>query len=746
MPSVAPLSAPTIERLFPFFFILDADLVVARRGPSLARIEPAFVEGALIDELVVVERPMVPLDIDALRAVGERVVSVRLRGSGVVLRGQLVAQHDGPGVTFFGSPSVSSVEGMAEAGLSVSDFAVHDPVADFVYQLESKDARIRELTRSPTLASETTQPAITTPTLPEQLLLSSVSHELRTALNGILGMNELARTARSDHERDEWMTRVDDNANVLRHIVEDVLEVWQLETGAVTLETAPTSLARALEQVVGDAWTAADAKGIDIRVQVDPRLPEWVQADGTRVRRILGCLVDNAVKFTDVGHVAVVLESVHATSSMTSVRLTVTDTGPGIPKAHQARVFDRFYRADTSATRRHGGVGLGLTLAKLHVGAMGGRIELDSEPGSGCRFIVSLEFEPLVGPGMDLPAVEPTTEAPIRTHPTPAPPLRVLVAEDSPDSRLLVRTALEREGHWVDEATDGVQAVARACVRAYDLIFVDIEMPGMDGIEAARCIREHEARTGRPPSPMVVLTAHGLPSYRSRARDVGINACVSKPISRRELVSIAHAYGYRDSAEEERARHSCAAKSIRREDAVDDEQTATTSATDETDETSGTEDLDETSGTEDLDETDETSGTDQTEADHGGPLAPHPECMDPDTQDLFPVFLDSRYEELTQLHALMDLGDLPQVKRVGHTLKGTGGCYGYPLLSEIGAALESAARADDEAAVSLQVRRYTRTMQRIQRWVEATGWVTMPAVPEAFQAPRSRSHQEQPEQ
>ncbi len=695
MTNIAALGGEIVERLFPFFFLLGPDLVVVGRGPSLGRLEPKFAKGALAEDLLLVEKPTLPWEIGALRAVGDRRVSIRLRQSGVVLRGQLVRPSEGSGVLFLGAPRPISVKDLVESGLSIHDYAAHDPVADFIYQMEAKDDLIRELTEA---AADSDRNEADTgrrvgPSSPHEELFSAVSHELRTALNGVLGMNELARTARSGVERDEWMTRVDQNANALRHIVEEVLEVCQLDAHSTVVDLAPTSLARAVEQVAAEAWTAGHAKGIDIRIDVDPAVPEWVLADGSRLRRIAGQLLDNAIKFTDVGHVEIAIRQEARSGSKVGVSLWVTDTGVGIPEAFRVRVFDRFFRVDASATRRHGGVGLGLTLARRHAELMGGTVEVDSQPGQGSQFRISLEFEVIDDQAVaELGGGWVAAESSVPGSSSDAPPLRVLVVEDSPDSRRFVRAALQREGHWIDEATDGVQAVARACTRAYDLVLLDIEMPGMDGIEAARCIREHEARTGRPPTPMVVLTAHGLPSYRARAREAGVNACMSKPISRRELVAIANAYGYSDGAVDV-----VAAPLLDQQVPTEAEPAVTPDAPDDG-------------------------------------LAPHPDCMDPDTQELFPLFLDSRYEELTHLHALLDAADFAEMARIGHTLKGTGGCYGYPLLSEIGLQLESAARAADEHTVVEQVRRYEQTMRRIERWVDASGWVTKPPIPEAFRA------------
>jgi PAS domain S-box-containing protein len=357
--------------------------------------------------------------------------------------------------------------------------------------------------------------------------LAMMSHEIRTPLNGVLGFADLlAETALASRQREFVQVIRQSGANLL-HVLNDILDYSKIESGKLALDAQPAALRELLAAAVETFRASANAKQIELVCEMDAALPEVVLVDAVRLRQVLTNLVSNAVKFTERGCVSLRATVEGLVDDHVEAVFFVADTGIGIPAEAAARLFEPFEQLDGSMARRFGGTGLGLAIVRRLVGMMNGRILLESEHGRGSTFTVSLRL-PVISATADslvsAPAVKPTRASQA---------LSILIVEDNAVNRRLVRLMLERLGYAPDEAPDGPAAVENAGRRAYDVVLMDIQMPGMDGYEAAKKIREL-----RPRAQIVALTAHALPGDRARSSAEGMRAHLAKPVRSDELHSV----------------------------------------------------------------------------------------------------------------------------------------------------------------------------------------------------------------
>ncbi|MDP3823436.1 MAG: ATP-binding protein [Burkholderiales bacterium] len=367
--------------------------------------------------------------------------------------------------------------------------------------------------------------------------LANMSHEIRTPFHGMLGMMSLLQEARLTPQQAGFLQTARESAQHLLAILNDILDISQLETGKLQVMPEPVDLLQLINEVGALMRVQAQAKGLSMRVAISPEVPRWVQADATRVKQILFNLLSNAVKFSNSGNVEL---AVSVTPSG-GLEFKVTDTGIGMDDATVALLFQRFMRADESTSRRHGGTGLGLEISRDLARVMGGDITVRSSPGVGSSFTVSLPLEtaqPLVAPALaPVHALQAAPDAP------PAAPrrLRVLVAEDHPVNRAYLEAVLDKLGHEAVFSEDGDGAVRAIQAQPFDVVLMDLHMPGMDGFAAARAIRAMPGPRGRV--PIVALTADAFREARDRAREAGMDGFLTKPAHLPQLRDVLARYG-----------------------------------------------------------------------------------------------------------------------------------------------------------------------------------------------------------
>jgi PAS domain S-box-containing protein len=358
--------------------------------------------------------------------------------------------------------------------------------------------------------------------------LATMSHEIRTPLTAILGFADLLARSPLAPEQQEQLRIVRDTGQTLLTVVNDILDLSKLEAGKMSLERIPLELPALLREALGATRLLGAEKGLAFRAELAPDLPAWVQGDPVRLKQVVGNLLANALKFTPKGEV--VLRARALAGGAAGVRVEVADTGIGIAAEQVPRLFGLFEQADQSTTRRFGGTGLGLAICRRLVEAMGGTIGVSSAPGVGSTFWFELPLAPAEAAGP--PAAAPA--APVRAAPGRA--LRVLAVDDVATNRLLLTAFLRRLGHAPVMAEDGMQAVEVAGRERFDLILMDLHMPGLDGFMAARAIRAGGGPNAA--TPIVALSADVLTETTRACQEAGMAGSLAKPIETGRLQEV----------------------------------------------------------------------------------------------------------------------------------------------------------------------------------------------------------------
>jgi PAS domain S-box-containing protein len=355
--------------------------------------------------------------------------------------------------------------------------------------------------------------------------LANMSHEIRTPMNAVLGFIGLVLEDELSNSARRHLTTAYDSAKSLLVLINDILDVSKLQSTALELQQVNFSLPSLLRDTLDMLRTRVREKGLSLDLTYHPDLSDCYLGDPMRIRQIVTNFVGNAIKFTEAGSISVSVASL----APNLLRITVSDTGIGMTEAQSKRIFQSFVQADASTSRRFGGTGLGLTICEKLAEIMGGRIELESEFGKGSRFLVTLRLEPVAclpaRPDQDRLDVIPVQ---------PARRFRILAADDIQENRELLEARLTRLGHDVVCVSNGREAVDRYEAEAFDLILMDVQMPVMNGLIAAREIRRLES--GHDDAvPIIALTASVMLSERERCFEAGMTDFIAKPLDFGEL-------------------------------------------------------------------------------------------------------------------------------------------------------------------------------------------------------------------
>ncbi len=365
-------------------------------------------------------------------------------------------------------------------------------------------------------------------------LLATMSHEIRTPMNAIIGMTELTLNTRLSASQREYLETVRNSAESLLTLLNDILDFSKIEAGKVSIEAIDFNLRDTLGDVVQTLAVRAHAKELELTLHVRPDVPDALVGDPHRLRQIMFNLIGNAVKFTKVGEVIVEVSQERVGEAEAWLRFAVQDTGIGIAPEQQAKLFQAFEQVDASTTREFGGTGLGLAISFQMISLMGGKVEVESEPGKGSTFSFTARFG--IGAGNNQFARPATGLS----------DLQVLAVDDNPTNRMILDEMLTSWGMGVVKATNAFEALAETKKKrpqgAFPLIITDVNMPGADGFELAAWLKQDDAYKD---SKIIMLTSSGRPDDAERCRELGVDAHLTKPVKQSALFdAIANVFGH----------------------------------------------------------------------------------------------------------------------------------------------------------------------------------------------------------
>jgi PAS domain S-box-containing protein len=475
--------------------------------------------------------------------------------------------------------------------------------------------------------------------------LANMSHEMRTPLNAVVGITDILAQTPLSTEQLSLVQRCAKASDGLLRMIEDLLLAAKTESGTLELVAEPFSLSEIVTECTELLESDVENKGLSLTLHLDHDLPAQVVGDGHRLQQILLNLIRNAIKFTPKGSISIHVAPVSPVQGYAEILFRVVDTGVGIPGGQREEIFERFSQTDSRVARQYGGVGLGLSICKQLVEQMGGRIWADNNQGGGSTFSFTIRLQ--IGES----AATPVTRTPsinklkrtVKPQPRtiPARALSILLADDFIDFQDIMRLYLRGTPHHLDCAATGNDAVALFKTKAYDLVFMDLQMPDMNGYQAASLIRAWEAEQNRPPTPIIALTANALSEARQQSLAAGCSDFLTKPIKRDVVLQTIQRYA--------------------------------------------------------------SGGADTTTGRPSTSSASEDQSVTDELRELKSKFLQNRHRDVAALQAAIAEKNFDRISTIGHRVKGLAGSYELHEIGAIGSDIEQAALNKDINQVAAEV-------------------------------------------
>ncbi len=554
--------------------------------------------------------------------------------------------------------------------------------------VEQRTHQLEEANKELTIALEKAKRAEKT----KGEFLANMSHEIRTPMNAIIGFSDMLAEQDCAAEQKEYVNIIRDSAKNLLDLINDILDFSKIEAHQLDIEINECSLGRILSFIDSTMKPQTKNKSFDFKIVESNGLPERIRTDPSRLRQCLINLTSNAVKFTEKGHVYVNV-SLTNRNNQPYIRFDVEDTGIGIPRDKQEAIFGLFTQANGGTTRKYGGTGLGLTITKQLAELLGGELTLTSEEGKGSIFslVIPAGLDVTKQPSLDMcidhiePRKKETGQSEFTGH--------ILVAEDVKTNQMLIKLLLKQMGLEVTIAEDGSEVVQKALVQQFDLIFMDIQMPNMNGYEATRKLRNEGVKT-----PIIALTASAMSGDEGKCICAGCDDYLSKPLDRRKLLEKIRKYLPVEN------------------EALSEKTNSVKSQVDELanlccDRTPQESNFKETSGIEDSKEI--------LNWDRFIGIWGDEELI----KEVVPIFLNDNEERFDKLTEAVKAGDTKAIKFYAHAIKGAGRNIGARRLSDIACRLECVGRENDVDSATILFDKLKTEFEKVVTFLSRTDWI-----------------------